>query len=77
VVSVFSRGEFELRRVTEHRAMVDSDGPLVAKLFYEGLFARESITAGDIPYALDDAVAQLRKAGVPPERWATFVHIGA
>jgi hypothetical protein len=57
--------------------MYDSDGPRVAKLFYERLFAEEVITLDTIPYALDHAVAELRKGGAPPERWATFVHMGA
>jgi hypothetical protein len=59
------------------RAMHDPDGPQVAKLFYERLFAKDMITLDAIPYALDDAVAELRKSGVPPERWATFIHMGA
>jgi hypothetical protein len=57
--------------------MNDVDGPEVAKLFYERLFAEEIITLETIPYALDYAVAELRKSGAPPERWATFIHIGA
>jgi hypothetical protein len=57
--------------------MDDSDGPLVAKLFYDRLFAEEVITLDTIPYALDYAVTELRKGGAPPERWATFVHMGA
>jgi hypothetical protein len=57
--------------------MYDLDGPRVAKLFYERLFAEEVVTLDTIPYALDYAVAELRKDGVPPERWATFIHMGA
>jgi hypothetical protein len=57
--------------------MNDADGPRVAKLFYERLFAEEVITIDTIPYALDYAVAELRKSGAPPERWATFIHMGA
>jgi hypothetical protein len=57
--------------------MNDADGPLVAKLFYERLFAEDVITLDAILFALDYAVTELRKRGVPPERWATFVHIGA
>jgi hypothetical protein len=59
------------------RAMEDIDGPEVAKLFYEKLFAEEIITLDTIPYALDYAVSELRKSGVPPRRWATFIHMGA
>jgi hypothetical protein len=57
--------------------MNDADGPFVAKLFYERLFAEEVITLDAIPYALDYAMGELRKSGVPPERWATFIHMGA
>jgi hypothetical protein len=57
--------------------MCDTDGPQVAKLFYERLFSKPEITLEDIPYALDYAVDELRKTGVPPERWATFIHMGA
>jgi hypothetical protein len=57
--------------------MEDSDGPQVAKLFYERLFAEDVITLNTIPYALDYAVSELRKSGVSPMRWATFIHMGA
>jgi hypothetical protein len=57
--------------------MEDIDGPQVAKLFYEKLFAEDTITLDVIPYALDYAVSELRKSGVPPRRWATFIHVGA
>jgi hypothetical protein len=57
--------------------MSDEDGPQIAKLFYERLFAEELISLDDIPYALDYAVRELRRNGVPPERWATFIHTGA
>jgi hypothetical protein len=59
------------------RAMNDADGPIVAQLFYEKLFASGTIERDTIPYALDHAVSELRKKGVPPERWATFIHVGA
>jgi hypothetical protein len=58
--------------------MNDADGPSVARRFYENLFAHwDVITLEAVPYALDYAVAELRKSGVPPERWATFIHMGA
>jgi hypothetical protein len=57
--------------------MEDADGPLIAELFYQRLFAEDVITLDAIPYALDYAVSELRKRGVPPERWATFIHMGA
>jgi hypothetical protein len=61
----------------DDRAMGDADGPLIAKHFYKRLFAQDVITLDAIPYALDHAVTELRKTGVPPERWATFIHMGA
>jgi hypothetical protein len=57
--------------------MGDRDGPFVAKLFYEQLFTAEVIDADAVAYALDHAVAELRYSGAPPERWATFIHMGA
>jgi hypothetical protein len=57
--------------------MNDADGPQIAKMFYERLFIEDIITLDAIPYALDYAVSELRKSGVPPERWATFIHMGA
>jgi hypothetical protein len=59
------------------RAMRDADGPIVSKAFYEKLFEGEMITADSIPYALDHAVRELRKSGVPIGNWATFIHVGA
>jgi hypothetical protein len=57
--------------------MGDDDGPAVAKMVYEMLFAEEALDADAVPYALDAAVQQLRKRGLPPSRWATFIHVGA
>jgi hypothetical protein len=57
--------------------MNDEDGPFIAKHFYDNLLSNEQVTADDVPYALDYAVTKLRKRGVPPERWATFIHMGA
>jgi hypothetical protein len=59
------------------RAMGDVDGPLIAKHFYQRLFSEDVMNLDSIPYALDHAVTELRKTGVPPERWATFIHMGA
>jgi hypothetical protein len=58
------------------RAMGDEDGPFIARHFYQELFAHQFVGVDSVPYALDYAVAKLRKSGVPPERWATFVHMG-
>jgi hypothetical protein len=57
--------------------MNDTDGPFVAELFYKRLFGEDVITLDAIPYAMDYAVQELRKTGVSPERWATFIHMGA
>jgi tagatose-1,6-bisphosphate aldolase non-catalytic subunit AgaZ/GatZ len=56
--------------------MGDQDGPVLTRTIYEALFAKEAIDADVVPYALDRAVRELRNRGVPPERWATFVHMG-
>jgi hypothetical protein len=57
--------------------MSDADGPVIAGHVYAALCAREKFDPDDIPYALDDAVRELRRRGLPPERWATFIHMGA
>jgi hypothetical protein len=59
------------------RAMNDIDGPFVALKVYKCLFENEMLDSNAIPYALDDAVKELRLQGVSPSRWATYVHIGA
>ena len=68
--------------------MQDSDGPKVAQEVYRALFTNtyrhpvsedeteEVLDSDVIPYALDDAVTSLRKAGALPSTWATFIHIG-
>lgn len=56
--------------------MRDDDGPVLAGEFYKHLL-REG--RGDIRHsamALNTATKALREAGVPPDRWATYVHIG-
>jgi hypothetical protein len=59
------------------RAMRDEDGPFIAKHFYLTLFKSKMIDLDTIAYALDHAVTALRESGAAPERWATFVHMGA
>jgi hypothetical protein len=59
------------------RAMNDVDGPSVAAVVYKRLFEKDVVDPEDIPYALDDAVQALRRQGVSPSRWATYIHIGA
>ena len=59
--------------------MWDQDGPRVAQSVYEAIFPSSSsdgeLDADAIPYALDDAAQALRLQGLPPERWATYIHI--
>jgi hypothetical protein len=57
--------------------MNDVDGPFVAERIYSSIFRNGQVDLAAVPYALDDAVIALRKAGVPESRWATYVHIGA
>jgi hypothetical protein len=63
--------------LTSGRAISDVDGPKIAKWFYEELLSKELIDADSVAYALDSAVGKLRDTGVPPERWAPFIHMGA
>lgn len=57
--------------------MGDADGPFVAKCVYEEIMKDEIFDLDTVPYALDAAVRQLRKRGLAPSRWATFIHMGA
>jgi hypothetical protein len=66
-----------VRVLTSGRAISDVDGPKIAKWFYEELLSKELIDADSVAYALDSAVGKLRDTGVPPERWAPFIHMGA
>jgi CHAT domain-containing protein len=63
--------------LTMIRAICDVDGPNVAKWFYEELLSRDVVDGDSVAYALDSAVGKLRASGVPPERWAPFIHMGA
>jgi hypothetical protein len=62
--------------LADSRMMHDADGPDVARSFYERLFESEELDLDSIAYALDEAVTQLRKEGVPASRWSLFIHIG-
>jgi hypothetical protein len=57
--------------------MNDIDGPYIAKRFYEELFSGKDIDVDSVAHALDGAALALRMKGVPPERWATSIHMGA
>jgi CHAT domain-containing protein len=61
----------------DSRTMSDLDGPEITQSVYEALLQKEVFDLEDIPYALDAAVRKLRDSGVPPHRWATFIHMGA
>ncbi|KDQ50413.1 hypothetical protein JAAARDRAFT_42076 [Jaapia argillacea MUCL 33604] len=59
-------------------SMHDVDGPHIASAIYPALLKDGKIN-GDIdaiPYALDEAVRELRNEGVHPSRWATYIHMG-
>ena len=60
------------------RSIEDADGPVIARTGYEALFSggSEHLDPDDVPYALDDAVQQLRKMHPDPSRWAPYIHIG-
>jgi hypothetical protein len=58
--------------------MSDVDGPDMARWFYEGLLAHETIDTDAVAYALDSAVRKLRdKIPSEPKRWAPYIHMGA
>jgi CHAT domain-containing protein len=77
----YVKGEFSMDQhmLIRNRAISDIDGPKVAKWFYEELLSKEvvDVDVSSVAYALDYAVAKLRDSGVPPERWAPFIHMGA
>ncbi|KAH9474316.1 hypothetical protein JR316_0012774 [Psilocybe cubensis] len=58
--------------------MHDEDGPTIAKHFYDYIFSNGS-TANfkESAQALNIAIREMRKQGVPLERWVMFVHTGA
>ncbi|EIN04017.1 hypothetical protein PUNSTDRAFT_139059 [Punctularia strigosozonata HHB-11173 SS5] len=59
-------------------SMEDVDGPMIANSVYKDMFDSdaECIDPDDVPYALDAAVQELRRAHPEPSRWATYVHFG-
>lgn len=57
--------------------MNDEDGLVVAKIVYAELMKHERWNPDVIPAALDQAVRELRKSGVPSHRWARYIHLGA
>ena len=61
-----------------NRSMSDIDGPYVSSHVYQRIFAESDVYLNphDVAYALDEAVRTLRAQGLPPSRWATFIHLG-
>ncbi|EIN06809.1 hypothetical protein PUNSTDRAFT_136640 [Punctularia strigosozonata HHB-11173 SS5] len=59
-------------------SMEDVDGPAIASSVYRVLLGgdAEEIDPDDIPYALDDAVRELRRDHPNPSRWAPYIHLG-
>ncbi|KZV63783.1 hypothetical protein PENSPDRAFT_616177 [Peniophora sp. CONT] len=61
--------------------MADQDGPTLARLFYSRLAshrdAERGVDCSRSAEALSEAVREMRRQGVPLERWSTFVHVGA
>jgi hypothetical protein len=57
----------------------EEDRDFVVEELYDQLLSNARGTFGvhDIAYALDHAVAKLRKKGLHPTRWALFMHMGA
>jgi hypothetical protein len=58
--------------------MNDNDGPEVATAVYQDLFrVKTKVPDPDtIPRALDAATRNMRKQGLHPSRWATYIHMG-
>jgi hypothetical protein len=67
----------KLMQIYFERSMNDIDGPFMAKRVYSNIFQDGRLDLTAVPYALEDAVAELRKSGVPESRWATYVHVGS
>jgi hypothetical protein len=57
--------------------MSDVDGPTIAHDVYSKLFTNGELDMAAVPFALDEAVMNLRRGGVPVSRWGTYVHFGA
>ncbi|KAJ7272505.1 CHAT domain-containing protein, partial [Mycena rebaudengoi] len=58
-------------------SMMDEDGPVVAETVYSHLLGSgQRPRASEAAKALQLAVRKMRDAGVPPERWVPFIHLG-
>lgn len=60
-----------------YRSMQDVDGPFIAQRVYGRICKDGEIDYSAVPFALDEAVRELRESGVPASQWATFIHMGA
>jgi hypothetical protein len=56
--------------------MDDIDGPFMAEHIYSRIFKNGQLDIGNVPFAVDEAVRELREMGVSVNRWATYVHFG-
>lgn len=58
--------------------MRDVDGPRLAQVFYRELFTetQDQLHPDVVAHALSAAVKELRRLGLPPHRWAPYIHIG-
>jgi hypothetical protein len=58
--------------------MGDIDGPIVAMKVHGALLGGkgDGLDMDAVPYALDQATRSLRELGLPPSRWAPYVHLG-
>ncbi|KAF8980403.1 CHAT domain-containing protein [Cyathus striatus] len=62
----------------------DEDGPIIADIFYKNLFKHVDFTSVPVKgfdptnsaESLHYAVKQMQECGIPPHRWAPFIHIG-
>ncbi|KAF9456412.1 TPR-like protein [Collybia nuda] len=58
-------------------AMTDDDGPSIANAFYRYMFQDpDNVDLRNAAAALNFATRELRKQGVPLDRWINFIHIG-
>jgi hypothetical protein len=56
--------------------MNDGDGPAIATTVYRELYKGDVLDLDAVPFALDTAVCKMRESGVPPSRWAPYIHMG-
>jgi hypothetical protein len=56
--------------------MDDIDGPFMAKRIYKRIFQNGTVDMSAVPFAVHEAIKELRESGVPASRWATYVHFG-